>query len=223
MDCSYLRPFAFLGLICFTAATFAGCSSVPEENVAPEKPPLKVVSYNINWGMPDRQKVIEFLAEADADVICLQETHRDWANVLINQLQGRYPYYVFEEWGGAGGIAIMSKYELQKVRLVKPEVGWFPALLAEVQTPIGAIQFVNVHLRPPLGENGALSLSALHKAPQMRLKEIQQFMAEVDRDKATVVVGDFNENEEGMAVGWLIDQGFIDSLSRYDKSSPTWN
>ncbi len=223
IDCRDLRPFALLVIIYLTVSTLAGCNSAPEENIAPEKPPLKVVSYNINWGMPDPQKVVEFLAEADADVICLQETHRAWANILINQLQGRYPYYVFEEWGGAGGIAIMSKYELQKVRLVEPEAGWFPALLAEAQTPIGTIQFVNVHLRPPLSENGSPSPSALFKTTNIRLKEIKQFIAKADPDKPIVVLGDFNENEQGKAVKWLIAKGFTDGLAGHDPNSPTWN
>ena len=222
IDCKDLRPLAFLAIVCFTLAMFTGCDTPPEPSVAPPKPPLKVISYNINWGMPDSQKVVDFLAEADADIICLQETHSTWATLLINQLQDRYPYYVFEEWGGAGGIAIMSKHPLHKVRLIDPEAGWFPALLAQAQTPIGPIQFVNVHLRPPLSQNGSLSLFALRQAPEIRLKEIEQFIAQVDTDMPTVVLGDFNENENGKALKWLMERGFTDSLAGHDSNSPTW-
>ena len=116
----------------------------------------------------------------------------------------------------------MSRYPLHNAKLIEPEAGWFPALLVQAQTPVGSIQFLNVHLRPPLPDSGPPNLSALYKTPPVRLKEIQQFLAEVDLEKPAVVLGDFNENEKSTAMSWLINQGFTDSLSAYDADSPTW-
>ena len=48
-------------------------------------------------------------------------------------------------------------------------------------------------------------------------------MAKVAPDKAVIAAGDSNENENGRAIRWLIDQGFTDALSMYDKDSPTWH
>jgi len=118
---------------------FAGCTSLPEADFSPDRPFLKVITYNVNWGFVEPQNVVDYICKADADIICLQETHSHWEAFLKGQLTECYPHCVFKEWSGAGGIAIMSKYELHNVKLIAPAEGWFPALLADTQTPIGFI------------------------------------------------------------------------------------
>lgn len=199
-----------------------GCASLREAEFSPDVPHLKVVSYNINWGFVKPGNVADFLREVDADVICLQETHRYWEVFLKERLGGRYRHSVFEERGGAGGIAIMSKYKLEKVELIEPKSGWFPSLLAEVRTPIGLLQFLNVHLKPPLSDEGSVRISALYRTPNIHLKEIEEFVAIMDSAKPLVIAGDFNEDERGKAIRWLIDKGFVDALSVYDTYSKTW-
>jgi endonuclease/exonuclease/phosphatase family metal-dependent hydrolase len=199
-----------------------GCASLPEANFSPDGPHVKIVSYNVNWGFVQPENVADFLSEADADVICLQETHRHWEVFLRERLSERYPYSAFEEWGGAGGIVIMSKYKLEEVELIKPKSGWFPALLAEVRTPIGLVQFLNVHLKPPLSDEGTVKLSTLYSTPNVHLKEIEEFVAKTDSTKPLVIAGDFNEDEGGKAIRWLNDKGFMDALSNYDTYSKTW-
>jgi endonuclease/exonuclease/phosphatase family metal-dependent hydrolase len=199
-----------------------GCAPLREAEFSPNGPHLKVVSYNVNWGFVQPENVADFLSEADADVICLQETHHRWEVFLRERLSEKYPHSVFEEWGGAGGIAIMSKYKLEEAKLIKPKSGWFPALLAEVRTPIGLVQFLNVHLKPPLSDEGKVRLSALYSTPNIHLKEIEEFVAKTDLTKPLVIAGDFNEDEGGKAIRWLNDKGFMDALSVYDTYSKTW-
>jgi endonuclease/exonuclease/phosphatase family metal-dependent hydrolase len=201
----------------------AGCRSLPEPVFAPEQPHLRVVTYNVNWSFAVPQRVIDYLTEVDADVICLQETHEYWEAVLKQEFSKRYQHCVFKKWGGVGGIAIMSKYEIEQVRLIEPNDGWFPALLAEVETPIGRLQFLNVHLKPPFSDEGLVSISALYRTPEVHLKEIQQFVAATDPIKPLIITGDFNEDENGRAIQWLLEEGFGDALSMYDAYSKTWN
>ena len=199
-----------------------GCASLREAEFSPDGPHVKIVSYNVNWGFVQPGNVADFLSEADADVICMQETHHRWEVFLRERLSERYPHSVFEEWGGAGGIAIMSKYKLEEVKLIKPKSGWFPALLAEVPTPIGLVQFLNVHLKPPLSDEGTVRLSALYSTPNIHLKEIEEFFAKTDSTKPLVIAGDFNEDEGCKAIRWLNNKGFMDALSIYDTYSKTW-
>ena len=200
----------------------AGCTTLPQPEFSPNQPCLKIVTYNVNWGFVEPQNVVDFISKADADVICFQETHRHWEAILKTQLKYRYPNYVFKEWSGAGGIAIMSKYKLDNVRLLPPTEGWFPALLADVQTPIGLIQFLNVHLRPPLSDRGSVSASAYLNSPDIHLKELKGFLANTDTSKPLAITGDFNEHENKKAIQWLLEQGFTDALSTYDSYSKTW-
>ena len=114
-----------------------GCRRLPEPNFRPAEPNLKVVTYNVNFGFVQSQNVTDFLIDANADIVCLQETHSYWETSIKQALGGIYPYSVFEAWSGAGGIAILSKQSLRNIKLIEPSAGWFPALKADAYTPIG--------------------------------------------------------------------------------------
>ncbi len=210
-------------LLCTLAIAAVGCQQGPEPNFSPPQPHLKVVTYNVNWGMGGDRRILDFLDKSDADIVCLQETHRYWEAALLSRFGGRYPHRRFTEWGGAGGIAILSKHRLTDVKIIRPQAGWFPAILAVAQTPLGPIQFLNVHLHPPLSEKGSVSVSAYFSTSNTRLEEVKEFAGHVDMNRPLIVTGDFNEKEEGRAVRWLIDKGFADALSLYDTSTYTWS
>jgi endonuclease/exonuclease/phosphatase family metal-dependent hydrolase len=200
----------------------AGCPRLPEPNFSPTEPNITIVTYNVNYGFVHPKNVIDFLIAADADIVFLQETHIYWEAALEEALAGAYPYAAFEDWDGAGGIAILSKHSLENIKFVKPTAGWFPALRADAQTPIGTIQLLNVHLKPPVSDSGSVSVSAYYEAPEIHLQEISDFLTTTDPNKPLIVAGDFNENEKNRAIRWLLDQGFTDALSTYDKRSKTW-
>jgi endonuclease/exonuclease/phosphatase family metal-dependent hydrolase len=202
---------------------FWGCVPGPEADFAPKQPHIKIVTYNVNWGFVNPEKVARYLAVENADIVCLQETHRYWKESLNAKLKKQYPYGKFREWGGrAGGIAIISKYELYDANLIEPNDNWFPAFYAWVDTPIGKIQILNVHLKPPLSEEGKVSASAYLKTGDEHLAEIDWFLGRTDPNQPMIILGDFNENEKGKAFRRLIEAGWTDALSRYDRKTNTW-
>jgi len=200
----------------------SGCAAQRVADFSPAQPHVKVVTYNVNWGFAQPQKVVDFLAEADAGIVCLQETHSQWEAVLKNRLAWSYPYCVFKGSPGAGGIAIMSKCSLRDVILIEPNDGWFPALLANAKTPFGEVQILNVHLRPPLSDSGSATISGYYRAPDIHLKELKDFLIKTDSNKPLIIAGDFNENEDNRAIQWLIGKGFRDTLSSFDNYTKTW-
>ena len=206
----------------FIISIIAGCGPHSEPNFVCEEPCLRIITYNINWGVANPQNVIDYIVGSNADIICLQETHRYWEAILSTNLKNLYQYCVFKEWPGAGGMAIMSRYELHNVTLIKPVDGWFPAILTNVEAPLGRLQCLNVHLKPPLSDRGSVNVSAYYQAPDIHLKELQGFMEKTEADMPLVIAGDFNENESGKAIQWLFEQGFNDALSTYDTYSKTW-
>ena len=200
----------------------AGCTSPRQSNFTPAEPHIKVVTYNVNWGFVRPALVVDFLDGTDADIICLQETHSRWEMALKSRLALKYPYNIFRDSPGAGGIAILSKYPLWDFLAIEPNEGWFPALLAKAQTPLGEIQILNVHLRPPLSGTGSVTVSGYYNAPDVHLKEIKGFLASTDPNKPVIITGDFNEDENDKAIRWLIDNGFTDTLSTFDTYTKTW-
>jgi len=200
----------------------AGCTSLRLPDFAPASPRLRVITYNINWGAADREAVVTYLREADADIVCLQETHPQWEALLKSRLAQVYPHSRFITAGGAGGIAIMAKSPLHDVRVLPAEAGWFPALSARVDTAIGRVHVLNVHLRPPLSERGSATPSALYQSPKIHRAELEAFLDAMDPAAPLLVAGDFNEDEDDGGAGQLVAKGFVDALSSFDRRTRTW-
>ncbi|MBN2314223.1 MAG: endonuclease/exonuclease/phosphatase family protein [Sedimentisphaerales bacterium] len=213
-----IRSIMLLNILCL----IGGCSSQNEADFHPRQAHIKIVTYNVNWGFVNPDKVAEYLSSEAADIICLQETHRRWESFLKAHLSNEYPYATFYEGGAAGGIGIMSRYEILSAELILPEEGWFPALLCEVRTPIGFVQILNVHLRPPLSDQGTVSVGAYFSAEDIHCKELHEFIDRINKKQPLIILGDFNESEKSKAIRELIEQGFTDALSLYDKYINTW-
>jgi endonuclease/exonuclease/phosphatase family metal-dependent hydrolase len=209
-------------LILITAALASGCASLPAPDFEPTQTSFTVLTYNVNWGGGGAEAVSDFLWQSDADLICLQETHRQWESHLRRRLSKTYPYSVFHNSGGAGGIAFMSRVPLRHTRALRPKAGWYPGLLTVAESPLGPIQVLNVHLQPPLNRDGTASLSAYTDSPAVHRKELEGFFKVIKPELPVLVTGDFNEHERREGVSWLIDNGFTDALSLYDRRSDTW-
>ncbi|MGD0078084.1 MAG: endonuclease/exonuclease/phosphatase family protein [Sedimentisphaerales bacterium] len=201
---------------------FYGCAETHKPDFSPRQAHLKIVTYNVNWGFVNPDKVARYLATENADIVCLQETHRYWKESLSAKLSRQYPYGKFREWGKAGGIAIISKYELHDANLIEPNDNWFPAFFARVDTPVGKIQILNVHLRPPLSDEGKVSVGAYLKAGDTHSMELDWFLRRTDPNQPMIILGDFNGSEKDKAIRRLIEEGWTDALSRYDRKTNTW-
>lgn len=200
---------------------FGGCQSLPRADFTPEGTSIKFITYNVNMqGYAPR--IAEFLRKADADIVCLQETHNQWESFLHEHLTELYPYRVFHNVMGGGGISILSKHPLGEQQVIHSEAGWFPALYVVASTPMGEIAVLNVHLKPPVSDKGSVSAYALINTPQIHEKEIMEFLDALASNSPLIVAGDFNENDSGKACQWLAGQRYTDSLSLFDRKSPTW-
>ena len=198
------------------------CARLPDPDFSPPEPCLRVLTYNVNRACRNPEAVADFLARADAGVICLQETHERWEAILKGRLGGRYRHSVYDHADGAGGIACLSKHEILRTRVPDSPAGRFPALLADIETPLGFVQVLNVHLKAPVSYNGSVTPYAWHKNSAIRGEELAQFLEAADLRKPLLVVGDLKESEEGSAVRRSLDNGFTDALSLYDRRSGTW-
>src|SRR6266480_4414441 len=100
---------------------------------------LRILTYNVNFGGVAMHQATAAIAEADADIVCLQETTPSWENVLRRDLSTIYPHMEFRHSGGAGGQAFLSKLELQEIAYVTETPGWFPGWIVKAKRPAGIV------------------------------------------------------------------------------------
>jgi vancomycin resistance protein VanJ len=215
------------GVLLVAAGAVPACYSTPCKPPVPlrkQAHQLKVVTFNVNYAGVNMAHSARVLQQSGADVVALQETTPAWERYLRRRLRRQYPVQRFRHHGGAGGLAFLSRYPLRSVRLIKPpRRGWFPAWLVEARTALGRVHFLNVHLRPPIGDSGRTSSvpAAYFCTRSIRKREIQKHLSQTPRGRPLVVLGDFNESG-GPALRWVRGRGLRSALARFDSSTPTW-
>jgi endonuclease/exonuclease/phosphatase (EEP) superfamily protein YafD len=216
----------------FTAAallTCVACAQTPLE--APHVPTragatLGVLSYNLNYGIAGDAATLEAIAGQPSDLVLLQETTPEWEEALRARLAGEFAYMTFRHRSGAGGLGVLSKYPVQELEYIEPpEGGWFPGWRLNVQSPLGELQVLNVHLRPQLGDSGASVggvLSGMVTTPPIRKEQIQLYASHLETGTPVLIAGDFNESEHGSAISWLEGRGLHSALPDFSHED-TWS
>ena len=206
--------------------TFALACSGPERAARaphPGRPHLTVMSYNVNFGIAGDPETLALIEGAGADLVLLQETTPAWEAAIRARLGPRYPFMAFrhsEAWP-AGGLAVLSKRPFVDAQLIPSPVGWFPAWRIVAETPIGPVQALNVHLRPPLSDPSSFARGYFSTRKDRRA-EIEAYVERLDRSLPTLVCGDFNEDEDGRAVGFLASRGMSSALPELRPDADTW-
>jgi endonuclease/exonuclease/phosphatase family metal-dependent hydrolase len=202
----------------------AGCARTPARRAqepGPE-PAVRVLTYNVNFGIPGDGPTMDALAAGNADVVLLQEINVPWEKALRARFGGSYPFIELHPRGGAGGIGFLSRLPVRSSALLRAEGdGWFPALRLVIEAPFGFLQILVVHLRPPVSDGGSW-VAGHFIVPAVHEREIRAFLAELGHDMPTLVAGDFNEDEDGRALGELARRGFRSALPEFEPDRITW-
>ena len=215
-----------LALLCLAVPT---CMSGCPGGVAPDggSGRLTVMAYNVNYGMPAAEGTVEVIRRTGADAVCLQETTREWERLLRRELRRQYPHMRFKHTAGAGGQATLSKLPFDEVYYRRPAGAWHAGWMIRVRTPSGPVQLLNVHLRPPVapGADGVYRFSLKPHFPSRNIRrdQLAEMLGWADLSRATVILGDFNEPDNGKAISYACkEKGFASARARHDPRTPTW-
>jgi exodeoxyribonuclease-3 len=201
---------------------------------------MKIISYNVNGIRAALKKgFLEWLQQADPDVICIQETkaQKEQLNLMDFELAGYpYQYWFSAEKKGYSGVAILSKTEPKHI---------------EYGTGIETMDFEGRNVRVDYDSVSVMSMYLPSGTNNARLDFKFNYMDEI-LDYATelrktipnlVICGDYNICHEAIDIhnpkmkgvsgflpeerewlGRFIDSGFIDSF-RYlnpDRQEYSW-
>ena len=96
-----------------------GCAARPTR-VAADLPPdvslLNLLTYNVNYALAGDEPTLGAVAQADADVVCLQETTPEWESILRTNLARQFPHMEFKHSPGAGGLGVLAKLPIESVQ-----------------------------------------------------------------------------------------------------------
>jgi endonuclease/exonuclease/phosphatase (EEP) superfamily protein YafD len=218
---SWLRAAAIAG---FAAAAATACARSPSRTARTPgpAPSIRVMTYNVNFGIPGDPPTIAALTAGRADVVFLQETTPAWERALRAAVGAAYPHALFKYRGAASGLGVLSRLAVRSADLLRPEgEGWFPAWRLVLDAPFGPLQVLVVHLRPPVSDGGSF-VSGHFTTPKIREQEIAAFTRALAPDLPTLVVGDFNEEEDGRAIGFLAGLGMRSALPEFAPKQHTW-
>jgi endonuclease/exonuclease/phosphatase (EEP) superfamily protein YafD len=203
-------------------AVFVGCaaSDQPVANPPAEEPTLRVLTYNVNYGLASDADTLGAIGVADADVVVLQETTPEWEVAIRERLSASYPQMLFHHSRGAGGLAVLARFPVHSREVIDAPSGWFPAWRLVVDGPLGPVQLLAVHLRPPVSESGSV-VSGYFTTQPIREQEISAYLERLEPGLPTIIAGDFNERD-GRAMEVLRQHGFRSSVSELHGRHPTW-
>lgn len=210
-------------LVSVLALAGGACATPPRSPEAPRPgvAHLSIATFNVLFETWNDAATIEAIAQADADVVCLQEVNEAWVAALTRRYAREYPHVAFAAAGGSRGLGVMSRFPLEERALLPAAPrGFHSAMIVYVRTPLGRVQVLVVHLRSYLRGRGG-PLRSVTSIAEDHAQEIQAFAAQL-RPGPTLVVGDFNEESDGRAVRWLERRGFANALPSYHPGQPTW-
>ena len=205
------------------AALLAGCSAPPRPVRAPgPEPTWRVMTYNVNFGIPGDGPTLAAIEAGNADIVFLQEVNTGWERALRPRFAAVFPYMALYPRAAAGGIGVMSRLPIREQKLILPEGdGWFPALRVVLDSPLGAVQVLVVHLRPPVSDGGSF-VAGYFTTSGVRRRELESFIARLDPALPTLIVGDFNE-ADGQAMRFLAGRGLKSALPEFKPEAKTWH
>lgn len=192
---------------------------------------FRVATFNIHCGNNNLQDIGRTIIEADADVICIQESTPASEQFLKTQLATIYPHIAFEGYEGQyleERFGFCSKTPLSDASFAPPVDGLFGTYSVTVKHSGKTIEIVNVHLSPFLirrDSNAGQAVKAIAAVESIHQKEIASIQDVIPKGVPTLVCGDFNSLSTFVAPTHLTKLGFTDSFASINSnpdSQPTW-
>jgi endonuclease/exonuclease/phosphatase (EEP) superfamily protein YafD len=160
---------------------------LPRPQARPLSPPLTVMTTNL-YGSNDRPETLAAeMAQADPDILLLQEYTAAWHEVLSRAIGDRYAHVAILPREDCYGLAVYSKIPIEPpgVTTVYPGGLSVPCLKLTVRIGGQAVMFFNAHLVPPK--------SVAHFRQQCA--QFADLLTEAAKARPSVLAGDFNFTE----------------------------
>jgi endonuclease/exonuclease/phosphatase family metal-dependent hydrolase len=189
---------------------------------------LRVMTYNVYYEKVS-DETANVIRDSGADIVSLQESNQAWEDKIRATAGERFPSIEFRHETYAGGSGVLSRYPLQTLFYEQAPASWFNAWGFVVDSPAGKIKCLNLHLRPVTGGGGGpwkyLNYFRLGSIHAREVEYLYQKLESFDPENKlpTLILGDFNEADDGNAIQFLKDRGLLNAVEPFDAKSYTWH
>lgn len=143
---------------------------------------LRVLSHNVDADNPDPEQTAQYLIDANADVMALEEITPADMKVYKAEFAKLYPYRVTRDT-----VALWSKFPVAEQKSVDVGFTWTRALRAEVSTPEGKVAVYVAHLASVRVGTGGFTSDQRNDT----IKALGRQIAD-EKLAGVIVMGDFN-------------------------------
>ncbi|MDX1928293.1 MAG: endonuclease/exonuclease/phosphatase family protein [Pirellulaceae bacterium] len=145
---------------------------------------LRVVSCNVLTSNSNKNAVLEFLHQSEADIALLMEVDAEWSQA-IRGLAEIYPHQLHEAREDNFGLVLLAKTAWQSAEIIRLDNAGIPSVEAMFEIGGKQLRFIGTHPLPPMGRDYS-SQRNLH------FVNLAKRVRESENSTPTVVVGDLN-------------------------------
>lgn len=173
--------------------------TVPVSAAARRAPHVRVVTANVRYDNTEHGPLIAELERLRADVLVIQEvTPAWWEAIQRSRLRTAYPHAASDLRDDPGGMAVLSKVPLRRVRV--HHAGGWPIITATVELGGRPVQLAGVHVVAPL------QTFARNQRAQRAVTAIVRGLP-----RPRLVLGDFNASPYNRWFEQMLDLGLRDA------------
>lgn len=205
-----------IGLVIILTAMVANAMPIfslfarPECKSKGERQSISILNFNTEFQHNDEYRLLEsLLQERKPDIIAFVEINKTWADAVAPFTKS-YPYkkYVIE----GPGLALVSKFPIEKAEVRKYGKSNHPRIFADVQINGKLVHLIIAHPTTPQTESSF----------RERDKEIRILAEEIAKlDGTKILIGDLNCSQWSPAFKPLVLTGLKDSQQGYGPQ-PSW-
>jgi endonuclease/exonuclease/phosphatase (EEP) superfamily protein YafD len=214
------------------ALVMAGCSGLNRQDASEwadlsnEPGTLSVMSFNVLVGGRPADVVLDAIADASPDLVCLQEITSEFAGNFERRFAAAYPHRFFVPGPTIQGIGIASRFPMTDARLLELDLPHQPALAATMRPDTRPVHVACVHFVTPFARYGPQAGLAdrYYRHKTMRMGQARALLQHIDSvDMPAIVLGDMNEWEGQAALTILAEAGFRNACrARDSRCGATW-
>lgn len=173
---------------------------------------LKLLHANVYSGNDEYERLFDFIATEQPDVIFLQEITPAW-DAACDRLREKYPYAYSVPREGNFGIAMFSRIALDSVTHVDSPPQAFPTIVATMTVGDTPLTLINTHPTIPLTQS-------LYEARNEQLESVAELALRAHG--AVILTGDINSSVWSRPYRMLEQSTGLRNTRRGFGIQPTW-